>query len=387
MLKLILSALFVLAFSISSHAACPNNGICWVGAEDVNFLPPYGPAPSFNGTLGASGVYRPTFSRGPITSISRETTSCSTGCVGENIPPIGGLNTPVFPNQSTIWIHFWFSAAGTCCSTDRSAQRTWFDVYGSDGVIRIAAVSSAQDVMRIVSVTSSGVQSTLATCPVNLETFAQYDIKLTYSTSGSVQLYHNGLSVCSYAGDVTTGSGITSVNQVTLIGQIFPQSSNVSYVVQNVNAWSEMAITDGTIDTRGLSLWSVPPQDVSATQTWTGVVGNINETTIDDTTFNYTASTNQISNWNNSIAVPPGTWTIPAVFQSARVQVGSLGPQHFEFTMSPAGSGTIYTSSSVTPYTSFGNYTTTWLTNPYTTSAWTTSAFTSNWSDGIESLP
>jgi hypothetical protein len=112
----------------------------------------------------------------------------------------------------------------------------------------------------------------------------------------------------------------------------------------------------------------------------------VNKTTINDATSVSTAGS-ALSEWTTAPTIPNGNWSVLAVAQEARIQVGTTGPQHFEWLLRTGG--TDYVSGSLAPSTSFSTFSNQlWSLNPNTSSAWsTTDLTTAGFNLGIESLP
>jgi hypothetical protein len=135
--------------------------------------------------------------------------------------------------------------------------------------------------------------------------------------------------------------------------------------------------------TLGMAVLTLPPLATGNTQAWTGSVSNINEISINDSNYIYDANANDISEWTVSTSsMPAGTWNISAVVTEARVNVGSSGPQHFEWVVRTSD-GSDHVAGSVAPTTSFSNYQYVWPTNPHTSAAWNAGELINS---GVESL-
>ena len=132
-----------------------------------------------------------------------------------------------------------------------------------------------------------------------------------------------------------------------------------------------------------MAIQTLPPVAAGNTQSWLpNTVADVNPTTINDTNFVATISANALSEWTVATTLPPGSWTIAAVVQEARVSVGLTGPQHFEWLVRTVD-GSDNVTGSVAPTTSFANYSNIWPTNPHTTAAWAAGGLINA---GIESL-
>ncbi len=309
------------------------------------------------------GAYDPTFTSGNL--------EVSLGKTGW--PPNGQtLLTPTFTPISSLWLHFFFGAATT--STQYQGELVGF--YGSDGVMRLAIQGSgANNTLQIATRDSSGTFTNLVSCamPFSLAGGYPFDVNVVYSTTGSITLYQNGVLACSYSGNITT-NGTTALNQVEW---------NAPYGASTRGYVSQVIVSDSP--TIGRHLLEMLPQAAGTTQQWSGAtVGNISKAPPNDSTFNSTATANQISDWTVP-ALPTGTWVVEGVKQVARVNIGGSGPQHFAFTCRPNGQNDT-ASATQSPTTSFAPYAVYWSTNCATGAPWAPADFTGA-NFGIESLP
>jgi hypothetical protein len=185
-----------------------------------------------------------------------------------------------------------------------------------------------------------------------------------------------GVQAINFSGDPRTDAA-TQLNQVELAGVSNTANATAS-------CWSEVIIADE--DTRGMSLWSLPPAAAGNTQGWTpNTLANINKTTINDATVISTSSNNTLSEWTTATSAPSGAWAVKAIVQEARVSVGGTGPQHFDWVVRTAG--TDFTAgASVAPSGTLSNFSNMWATNPNTSSAWAISDIATGFNLGIKSL-
>ncbi len=311
------------------------------------------------------------------TSYARSSFSITNvGTAGD--PSFNRIVTPVFANQASIWIH-----AETGETTDlitRSGDHA-LCVFGSDGVCRfVIRGTGSYSQVKLSKRTSAAVYTDLVTCsagwPLLLAT--KFDLFLNYAVSGSVTLYSNGVPLCTYTGDVTT-DGVTAVNQVYFASPNNPSFAGPVY-------WSEIIIA--TTDTRDMNLFTCAPQANGTTQNWTGAASDVNEVTINDATSISTTSTGTVGNFTCP-SLPAGSFTVPAVIQSARIQGIAGSITNFRFNSRPAGAGSDFDTTADIPVTGvFGNYPNSIITtNPNTSGAWTTSALGAGVNFGIKSRP
>ena len=194
---------------------------------------------------------------------------------------------------------------------------------------------------------------------------------VTIVKPGCVRLYIQDIFAGMYVGDVTTDSA-TTLNSADFANPVVAGSQMV---------WSEIVIADTITINKGLQ--TLAPLAAGTTQTWSGVVGNINPTTINDVNFISQGAASALSGWTTN-SLPSGFWIVDAVIQEARAAVGSIGPKHFAWYIYVSSSN--YTTGSNAPSTTFTNFSNQiWSTNPGTSSPWLQSDITGI-NLGIESL-
>ena len=339
---------------LPAHAA-----ILWAGGEDVD-----GQLVGTISTSTSSTFYRSGYARLAL--------GMTFGTVTD--PPANRFMVPVFANQTTIWIHaetYQASIAST------SLNMNALSIYGSDGVPRLMIRGTATTgQVKLAKEDTAGTYTDLATCTSGIwpaVSLHKLDLFVNYAVSGQITLYIDGAQACDFVGDVTT-NGITSVNQVSFAG------TNINSAT---DYWSELIVS--TTDTRNMNLVTLSPAANGNTMAWSGTVSNVNGTNYNDTAALTTGTNSLIAEFTTG-TLPAGSFTIPAVVQSARVEIGTSGPQHFSYTIRPGNGSTDYQSSNVTPTTAFANYQNIWATNPATSAGWTNDAI-SGIQYGIESQP
>ena len=259
-------------------------------------------------------------------------------------PPTNRFTVPAFANQSSIWVHAENIAGGTTSTT--SVQS--LGVFGSDGVRRILVRGTGTaGQVKISTRNTAGTIADLATCTSGawpVASLNKLDLFLNYAVSGQVTLYINGVSICTFTGDVTTNS-VTAVNQVDFAGT----QAGAAF------SWSEIVVA--STDTRNMNLVTLAPVANGTTQAWTGVVGNVNPTTINDANFINTGSSAQVAEFTTG-TLPAGTaWNVLGIKQAVRALKGATGPATFDYIFRPSSGSTDYAQcAGATLTTSFANY-------------------------------
>ena len=349
--------------------------VLFAGGEDTDFT-----------FLGGSTFNTETMNNGYRSSFARELILVI-GNTSAADPPVYRVQTPIFTSAANLWVHAQAFLGGSSAS---AANIQGILLRSPDGVSRIVVRQTATlGQLKVSTRNAAGTITDLGTATTNIavSTSTALDLYVNYTCSGAggVQLYVGGTLAVNYSGNPCTDAA-TQLNQAEFASLTSGSGSNSCLVSYSSTCWSEIIIASG--DTRGTALWTLTPKAAGNTQAWTGAAANIDKATISDATYNYTGSTSQLSEWTTSdIAAPAGQWNVLAVAQSARALVGTSGPQHFEWAVRTGGSD--YTTGSVAPSTSFGNFPNQlWAANPATSANWQFSDLTAaGFNLGIESTP
>lgn len=339
MRKIIIALALIFLSCIPAHAT-----ILWAGGEDVD-----GQLIGTVSTNTSSTFYRSGYARLALGATFNSVTD----------PPANRFMTPVVANQSTLWVHAeTYQGVGNLTSLGMNA----LSIYATDGLphIMIRGTGTAGQI-KLSKESASSTYTDLATCTSGVWPAAslhKLDLFLHYAVAGEVTLYIDGTQACDFIGDVTTDS-LTAVNQVSFAG------INIS---TETDYWSELILSDS--DTRNMNLVTLSPAANGTTMAWSGTVSNVNGTNYNDTSALTTGTSNLIAEFTTG-TLPAGSFTIPAVVQSARVEIGTSGPQHFCYVVRPGSGSSDFCSSNIAPTTAFANYQNIWAQNPATSGGWT----------------
>lgn len=340
--------------------------ILFGGGEDVDFT-----CTGTCTTFTTAGSYRSAWSR---LSYSVIATAAD--------PPPSRLSTPAFTASTSIWVHGqWCNSASACATIATISATQLIRVFDSGGnPTLIIRATGTNNQVKISSRTSGGVFTDLVTCSSAFNAGVnQLDLFVNYGVSGTVALYLNSVQVCSFSGDVTNGDGSTTLNKVEFAGVTTGVSS----------AWSEIIVADS--DTRAMGLLRLTPNGAGNAVQWSGVnpcTTIVNATAYNDATLSSSSASNELLQCTTTNTLPAGTWTVPAVVMSARLQRGATGPQTFNYVTRTGGSD-FTNGSDLTLTTSLANYSGyVQSTNPDTLSAWATSDLTAvGFNIGLKSRP
>ena len=122
-------------------------------------------------------------------------------------------------------------------------------------------------------------------------------------------------------------------------------------------------------DHAGASLTTIPITGNGLTDNWTGPFTNINEIVYNDSTFIYSGTAAQISNYLQATVVSD---PVAAVVVTARAKTSSGAPQNLQLDINVGA--TDYFSSSFLQTAGYGASVNVWETNPATSAPWTAAA-------------
>lgn len=356
------------------QARCAN--IYFMGSEDIDFI-------LLAGALNTTTCSNATICVG-TNAYSRTAVTVTTDTTAD--PPATQVVTPNFGNRGSLWLHMSFGTSGISSSYGLTTSNVpLFNFYGSDGVRRLyVRGTGTRGQVKVSKRTAAGSFTDLVSCaastfPNPIGAAQAIDIQLVYAVVGSITLYADGTSFCTYSGDVTTDS-VTAVSQFEVNGD--------GYSVSGADNGYYSQVIVGDSNSRSYVLQTLVPQAAGTTQQWTSATAanlkSVSPGVISDLTFNLTATSSQISDWTIP-ALALGTWTPIAVKQAARISRGATGPQNFEVTCRPNGQADTG-GGSTAPGTSFANFALYWATNCATASPWASGDFTGG-NFGVRSLP
>ena len=326
--------------------------LLYAGGEDIDFYCNSGGTCSFN---TFAGTFRASWAR-----------SAYQVAATASDPPTNRFATAVFSPVSTLWVHAQYCNFNpNACIPSTSSNVQMIRIMDSSGnptlIVRGTGVSGQ---VKISSRTAGGTFTDLVTCSSAIgASLQQLDLYVNYGTSGEVALYNNSAQVCDYTGNVTNGDGATTLNQIEFASPF------------SLGDWSEVIVA--TTDTRGMSRFTANTAGNGNTTSFSGtnVCSSIwNATVFNDANYGFSGTNNAIHECTINSAVPAGSYSVLGLVMSARVLVGTTGPQHFDFVIRTGG--TDYFSSDFAPLNSFSNITNyIQTTNPATSNPWAVSDF------------
>jgi hypothetical protein len=332
--------------------------LLYAGGEDVDFLCNSGGGCSVD---TAAGRFRSGWAREAYTALG--TTSD---------PPTNRFATAVFSPVSTLWVHAQLcnpTRFVNCDITTTSGSQLIRIMDSSGNPTLIIRGTGNNGQVKISSRTAGGTFTDLVTCSSAIAaSLQQLDVFVNYGTSGEVTLYNNSVQVCDFTGNVTNGDGATTLNQIEFsavhAGDAF-----------SLGDWSEVIVA--TTDTRGMSRFTANTTGNGNTTSFSGtnVCSAIwGAAAANDASYGFSGTNNAIHECTINSAVPAGTYSVLGLVMSARVLVGTTGPQHFDFVTRTGG--TDYFSPDFAPLNSFSNITNyIQTTNPATSNPWAVSDF------------
>jgi len=340
----LLSVLFILSLTLGAPKASAT--LLFAGGEDIDFI-----CTNTCSFVTTGGSYRTAWARGSY-SVNP----------GQSDPPVSYFSTPTFAGNATIWMHGQYFNNGTTSNSGSQLIRVMDNVGNPTLIVRGTGTTST---VKISSRTAAGVFTDLVTCSATMPdaNLDQLDLYVNYSTTGEVTLYKNSVSICDYSGNVTNGDGATTITRAQFGG------------VSAASDWSEVIVA--TTDTRAMARYTASTAGNGNTTGFSGT--NIctaiwNVTSFNDNNYGYSGSNSVLQECTVNSSIPPGVYSVVGLVMSARVLVGSTGPQHFDFLTRTAN--TDYPSSDFAPTNSFSNFTNyIQNVNPATSNPWAVSDF------------
>ena len=230
--------------------------------------------------------------------------------------------------------------------------------------LRLTQYGQSNPFYELVKIDGVGVVTILdtATSPIYQTTLTKLDFHVNYAVAGFVRVYVDGRLVLSYDGDVTTD------------GRVDIDTIRLADANRSVMAWSEVILADE--DTRNMSLARLIPLAAGNAQQWDGVVGDVNEVTINDSTFVTTDVVDELAQF--TVTPSPaigGTLAVKAVVVAARAAKGATGPTSLK--MNVRTNGADYDSAALPLDSALGPVKSLFALNPNTGLAWTTAELVS----------
>lgn len=263
--------------------------ILWCGGEDIDF--PAGVSMSFD---SSAGRFRSGYARGsqliPVTL----------NTAGLSLPFAGGAVT-------SCWV-----SCRLALLSNGEVSTSYFGLgrSGTSGWLVIGTSAASPSRLALQTHLGTTLTQLAAETGNSLPTsgLLKIDIQVVnYGATALVNVYVDGVLLIEFSGD-TRVTGVTDLDEVVIPSAGF--SSSRPQV-------SEVIVADE--DTRALpGLVSLALTGDGTTTDWTGDYSTINQTTISDTTPNYTDTTalDQQFNWTN---LPSGSFVIKAVKIAARM--------------------------------------------------------------------
>jgi len=310
--------------------------ILWCGGEDIDFS--IGAATSF---FSNTAAFRNTYARGAY--------FVGSNADARSVAFSGGAIT-------SCWLSFQISA-----NSNATASKRLFGLSksGTNAMLLLATASASGTRLALSKWDGSTLTQLAAEAGNNYSGLLRVDLQLVnYGASAVVNVYVNSIQVISFSGDVTV-LGNTSLDQVVLIGATATQPLISEVIVANE-------------DTRSFpGLMTLALTGAGTTDSWSGVFSTINQTTISDTSPNFTNTAAQDQQFNITDLPTGGAFVIKAVKIAARMAV-SATPTATKVSLgyNSGGSAAFGTGAQKTLTTAYLTYEQLDATNPVTTAAW-----------------
>lgn len=332
--------------------------ILWAGGEDIDFN-----LIGLAAVTTTAGQFRTGYAREAITSGFNSNITT---------PSIYRAYTQIFSATTSLWLHAETIAAG---NGTNSGQIALAAIAGDGNQALLLRGTGTAGQVKISKIDTAGTVTDLVTCSVGAwptTALGKLDWSINYAVAGGTTLYFNDVQICTFSGDVTT-------NSRTTIQQYYLAYAGAS---GGAISWSEVIVS--TTDTRDMNLFTCFPNSNGTTVAWTGSFSNVNPTAINDASSITTGSSNVVAEFNCP-SLPAGSFTVPAVTSSLRIQRGASGPQNFQFVTKPNGASDQFSGSTAAGNV-FSNSYQIQSTNPATAGAWSTSDI-NGMQQGVKSIP
>lgn len=326
--------------------------IYFAGGEDSDF---YSTASSIVSTT--AGSYRSTYARCSL--VVAATSNVAT--VSDAIY----IQNPTAFSSNAFWLSFqsYYASSIAANTTSFSLIR----LLDSSQIIRIAMQGTGTPhLYSIYKINAAGTKTQLGsnfTATIDLNSLHKVDLNVNYNTSGSLNVYVDGVNVFTYSGDVTTDS-VTSLGYIRL-------SCSASVSIGGPRQFSEIIVSD--TDTRTMTLQTLQPVANGNTHTFdTGIpaAANVNEVTLNDATLDGSSVASQVDQYTVP-SLAAGSWSIVGIGVSARMRKGlTSGPTKMDLGVRAGSTPADYWSSDEVLTTNWNNYQNWWLTDPSTSAGW-----------------
>lgn len=359
----IVGLLLICAAATASHA---QTTILFAGGEDTS-VTCYDPSNGIHvaGITTSSGLFRSNFAREGIVFDGEPYNRCTANFTGSSS-------------------NFWLSFEIYWGNSGNATNLPMVSLVSSDGVNRLwVEENSSANGFTLLSQNAAGTQTQLASestlnLPENALSRADIYVNYTCSSSGEIQVWVGGIKALDFTGNPCTDSN-TSLDAASLYdvgaGVYGPQA-----------VYSE--IIAATTSTQAMSLLTLVPNGAGTACNWdiACVYTNANETAINDSSYNATDTSNQIQEFTVPTATPAGTFSVPAICEDLRTEIGASGPQHVAPLVHVGGND--YTLPNLSPTTAFSNLPTNcWSTNPATSNPWSLTDIAGGLQFGAKSEP
>lgn len=272
----------------------------------------------------------------------------------------------VFTAVTTIWIHTELLYASGFNNT--TGAITLIDSGGQDRV-RIGVCGSIGNIFSGSS--TWGIQFWNGSAWTTIGNFyavptdhrMTLDIMVKTGSSGEVAVYlDSGPLIIHGTADLSSVTNVAQVRLSSFGGFPIGSATNAYY--------SQLILADEP--TIQWSAFSLAPTGAGTHGDWNGTYTDVNEIVLNDSTFIYTDTANQLDTFPvNSITVPAG-YIVKGVTLSARARISTAGPQNAQFVVRSAG--TDYPTANITGlFYNYQPYQTIYTTDPATSAAWTQS--------------
>ena len=257
-----------------------------------------------------------------------------------------------FTGNTDVWCSFYVTGGNYVGSY-------WITMGDSDtdqGILRLSGTSTVE---RYDGTTWQTVTNTMNM--VN-NILTRIDIHIVISDTGSIDIYQDGTSVCSYSGD-------TNVTDVNDVGFATFTTTRAGFDA----SFSEVVIA--TDDTRSYRVITMYPNGAGTNSDWSGAytdvddIGTTHVDFMDDSDFIVTSSAADVSTF--ALTDPTtNNYNVHAVVVGCRALIGGTGPQNLQVALATTSATDFSANLSGLSTSVFAPGYNVWSTNPFTSTDW-----------------
>lgn len=262
----------------------------------------------------------------------------------------GWVETPEWTAVQELWLHQYFSGAGTA-----NADQIYF-MDGSTTVLKMHGVGGRKR----LSYLSAPATFTQIGPDFDITNTCYLDIFIKTGASGEVGIYLNGVEQMTTAGAMTYSGDITKIRWLGLSGLPSHAISGIIVADEPTIGWR---VNQGY------------PSSNGANTAFTGDYASVDEAVLNEADYIYSGAAGEVETFGHTLVAPMSGYVPRAVAVAARIRRGGSGPQNAQLAL--RSGGTDYFSATKSAGLGYGAIVNVWNTNPDTSADWASSQISS----------